>query len=711
MSRKRDHLERYIAVGVLFCAVCLVFIARLINIQIAGQDYYTEGLRTKSYTRTVKIQAQRGCIYDRNGKPLVTNTYTYDMFLDAGSIGYTNEEKNKTILNVLEVADKMGESGGFTLPDFAFDENDGERSFKQDYLTTVYGRRLIKLVKDMNFKPDEVSDDGEEKWESKTVGDIFKALRVRYGFTDKDGKDNFYSKEDEELLFRVRLDMEVHNFSTVEPYTILENVSKKLISAATEGNVRGLGVSCKAERVYNYPGLASHMLGRTGKIMAENADYYTEQGYNLDAIVGISGAEKSFEKYLHGEDGTLVIVEDEYGNTVDQYVHKEPVPGQDVYLSIDIDLQKSAEEALANNIELIVSNAQKNGGELSGEDANAGALSLVERKTGAVLALATYPTYNLVTFNEDYKELAADTENTPLLFRALDGIYTPGSTFKPGVAMAALQEGVITPYTEIYDSGVYDYYADVGFTLPCWIHAARYGYQHHGSINVSEAIQVSCNYFFCDIGRQLTISKMNAYCKSYGLGQPTGIELDEKVGRLAGPADRESGGGTWYAGDTCQAAIGQSDNMFTPLQISMYIATLLNGGERIGAHLLYEVRDYHGNVTYTAEPEILDSSPLSADNVTTIRYAMKDVTENGSAARVFANYPITIGGKTGTAQGGKSNSSDNALFTAFAPFDDPEIVATSVIEHGANGTDAGFAIRDVFSSYFGLNNNNPGNED
>lgn len=706
MSRKRDHLERYIALGALFCLVCLIFIGRLISIQIAGQDYYTEGLRTKSYTRSVKVQAQRGCIYDRNGKPLVTNTYTYDMFLDAGSIGIGNEEQNSTVLEVLCVCKNIGEEQCFALPQCAFVKENGAWSLRDEYMQTVFGKRLKKLIADMNFEPDKEDENGEALWSAEEIEEIRDALRLRYGLCDKDGKE-LYSDEEAELLFTVRLDMELHNFSTAEPYTILTDVSKVLISAATEGNVRGIGVSCKAERVYNYPGVASHILGRTGKIMAEDAEYYTEKGYNLDAIVGISGVEAAFEEYLHGEDGTLVIVEDEYGNTVDQYVGKESVPGKDVYLTIDIDMQKTAEDSLANNIALIVDNAVKGGVEYSGEDANAGALSLVQRKTGEVLALASYPTYDLVTFNEDYKTLSADTVNTPLLFRALDGIYAPGSTFKPGIAMAALQEGVITPYTEIRDTGTYDYYKDVGFELNCWIHSAKYGYQNHGSINVSKAIQVSCNYFFCDIGRQLTITKMNEYCKGYGLGQPTGIELNEKLGVLAGPEEREASGNTWYAGDTCQSAIGQSDNLFNPLQISMYISTLINGGDRMKAHILHEVKDYGGETVYAPEPEVMDSISLSADNVTTIRNAMKDVTENGSAARVFAGYPITIGGKTGTAQVSET-ASDNAIFTAFAPFDDPEIVATSIIEHGSSGTDAGFSIRDVFSFYFGLNNDDDG---
>ena len=199
---------------------------------------------------------------------------------------------------------------------------------------------------------------------------------------------------------------------------------------------------------------------------------------------------------------------------------------------------------------------------------------------------------------------------------------------------------------------------------------------------------------------------MTKYCKIYGLGQPTGIELPEKTGILAGPEYREQSGKAWYDGDTLAAAIGQSDHLFNPLQISVYTATLLNGGTRYSAHLLYEVREYDGTVVYTREPEVIDSVPLDADAVTTVKYAMKDVTENGSAARVFVNYPIVIGGKTGTAQVAKT-SSDNALFTAFAPFDDPEIVTTCVIEHGANGTDAGFAIRDLFDHYFGLNKETP----
>lgn len=699
MKRKREHLFRYIIIGAFYVLVCLIFVARLINIQIAGQDYYTEAYSDGYFYRSVPIQAQRGEIFDRNGKPLVTNTYTYSLYLDAGSLTADQGDRNLFILRLLDKAEQMGEYDGFELPEQPFVKKDGEWKFDKVFMATAYGKRFSRLLTDLGFEQDDSEKGGWDKADKK---EIRETLLERYGITDDEGKLR-YPEKDSELLFAIRLDMELSYFSTAEPYTLIKDIDVKFIAAVTEGTVRGLGISCDAKRVYNYPGYASHMLGRTGKIMAEKAEYYTDKGYKLNAIVGTSGVEEAFEDYLHGEDGTLTIVEDEYGNIVNTYVSKEPKPGQDVYLTIDIDLQIAAEHALKSNIELIVANGKADDRELSGEDANAGALSAIEKDTGAVLALATYPTYNLATFNEDYATLRED-ENSPLFFRALEGTYAPGSTFKPGVAVAALQEGIISPWTEIYTEGQYKFYDD--YQPSCWIHSERYGYGRHGSVNVTEAIQVSCNYFFFDIGRQLTISKITKYCKGYGLGEPTGIELPEKTGILAGPAHRESSGNTWYDGDTLAAAIGQSDHLFNPLQISVYVATMLNGGTRYSAHLLHEVREYDGTVVFTREPEIVDTVELDANAVSTVKYAMKDVTENGSAARVFLNYPIVIGGKTGTAQVTKT-SSDNALFTAFAPFDNPEIVTTCIIEHGANGTDAGFAIRDLFDQYFGLNKDKP----
>ncbi len=700
---KRDHLERYIVIGGFFVCVMLVFIARLVTVQIAGQDYYTETVTERTYTRLEPIQAQRGEIYDRNGNLLVGNKYTYSVYLDGGSFPRMNEDKNELILHLVDTAERFDELDGFEVPDMPFVKRDGQWKLDGDYMATTYGRRMSRLMKDLNFQTDE--DGG---WSELDVSTVRNTLLFRYGLIDAD-KNKLYETEEEELLFALRLDMELSYFSAVEPYTLFKDVDIKYIIAVTEGGYRGYNISCDAEREYLYPGYMSHLLGRVGKIYAENVEYYTALGYSLDAIVGSSGVEAAFESWLHGQDGQMAIVEDEYGNVVDKYVKTEPIPGKDVYLTLDVDMQIAAEEALKNNIEIIVNNALSKEGDLDGEDANAGAVSAVKVGTGEVLALASYPTFNLVTFNEDYEALIAD-ETSPMFNRALEGTYAPGSTFKIGVALAGLQEGIITPYTEILDEGRYQYYKEQNFTPACWIYSPRYGMQTHGYVNVHEAIQVSCNCFFYDVGRQLTITNITKYAQAFGIGEATGIEVNEKTGVLAGPAYRESKGETWYDGDTLQAAIGQSDTLVSPLQLSNYIATVLNGGTRMKAHLLYEVRDYSGEVLYRFEPETVEAVTLDPYNITVVKNAMKDVTENGSASRVFVNYPIAIGGKTGTAQVTKT-SSDNALFTAFAPFDDPEIVCSCVIEHGANGTDAGFAVRDVFSWYFGLNEEDGGDDE
>ena len=692
---KRDHLERYIAIAGFFICIMLVFIARLVTIQIAGQDYYTETVTEKNYTRVEPIQAQRGEIFDRNGKKLVGNQYTYSVYLDGGSFPKKNWDRNEILLRLKKLAEQHGEADGFASPKSPFEWDGVKHTINHEFFDTVYGKRLTNLMLGLNFKQ---NDDGS--WRGVDMNKVYESLCLRYELIDSHG--NFlYSTAETDYLFAMRLDMELRNFSAAEPYTIVKDVELRYIIAITEGGYRGYNISVDATREYLYPGYMSHLLGRVGKIYAENVEYYTSLGYSLNAIVGTSGVESAFESYLHGQDGSMAIVEDEYGNVVDKYVLKEPVAGSDVYLTIDVDLQMEAEKALENNVATIVEKAEKTDGDLDGEDANAGAFSAVKVGTGEILALASYPTYNLVTFNEDYADLIAN-ESSPLFNRALEGTYPPGSTFKISVALAGLQEGIITPQTLIRDEGEYKYYADINFKPRCWIYSPKYGFQNHGLVDVHEAIQVSCNCFFYEVGRQLTITNITKYASVFGIGEPTGIEVNEKKGVLASPAYRESKGETWFDGDTVQAAIGQSDTLVTPLQLSNYIASVLNNGTRMKAHILYQVKDFSGKLIYNFEPQAVNSVELSPENITVVKNAMKGVTENGSASRLFVNYPIAIGGKTGTAQVSET-SSDNALFTAFAPFDSPDIVCSCIIEHGANGTDAGYAVRDVFSYYFGLN--------
>ena len=695
--KKGDSYVRYIAIAAAFLAVVLIYTGRLLYLQVSGQDYYTMSSPAVSYTRTEKIQAQRGEIFDRNGVVLVKNDYKYCISLDYSTMPDENAGKNEMILDIVSTVEKSAESNKLIQPKTTLDHTVTSSgivfSYPENFSETVRGKRYFRLIDDMNLSDASIEEQAQ-------------ALMVRYGIMSyeknkKTGKKEYFCNYTYDIaarLFDIRSDMELSGFSSVQPYTIVDDASIYLISGVEEKYMRGTTVSVKAERNYLYPGYASHIIGRMGKIPGNQAEYYTAEGYPLDALVGLSGVESAFENYLHGTDGVLTVTEDEYGNVIGTEVTKEPIAGKDVYLTIDINMQMIAEQALAENILQIRSEANPSKA-LTGEDASAGALVVEDIDTGELLAMASYPTYNLATFSEDYSALSTDP-TSPFINRALNGRYAPGSTFKIGVAVAALSEETIKKDTIIDTQGVYTYYEDSNFTPRCWINLL-YG-KKHGPITVVEAIQESCNCFFYEVGRLLTIETMNEYCRHYGLGQPTGIELTESTGILAGPDYRaEHGLGQWSPGDTITAAIGQSDNLFTPVQIGNYLATILNNGTRYNAHILSEVKDYTGSSVYKQEPAVADKIRISDDILETVKEGMRGVMDNGSAASVFSGYEVSVGGKTGTAQV-YTDRSDNGVMVAFAPFDDPKIVVTSVIEQASGGTEAGYCIRDVFDFYFGI---------
>jgi len=696
--KKQDNLARLIAIGVIYLIIAAVYIVRLLYLQVSGQDYYTMSTPTAEYTRTVKIQAQRGEIYDRNGVPLVTNQYTYDLCLDYASKPDSSAEINELLLDIREIAGNSGERDKLVTPKSSLVITGTGAglmfSYPENFENTTRGKRYKKLLGELNV--DEEATPQEEA----------EALMYYFGIRSREAVDDgyeYYYNYTYSLaaeLFLIRLDMELSGFSAVQPYVLAEDISLAFITGAEEKIPRGITINVSASRVYNYPGYLSHVLGTIGKILGEKVEYYTEKGYSYDAIVGREGVEAAFEDYLRGQDGVLTITEDAYGNILSTEVTTEPVAGNDVYLTIDIEMQMVAEKALAENIFKIREEAIRSGKQYSGEDASKGAMTVLDCSTSEVLATASYPTYNLATYGEDFNYLL-DDENSPLLNRALNGTYAPGSTFKVGVALAALSEETIEKDTIIETEGIYRYYEASNFTPRCWLYLMTDGKQWHGPISVVEAIQESCNCFFYEVGRQLTIEKMNEYCRLYGLGEPTGIELPESVGILAGPDYRNDNGlDKWSPGDTVQAAIGQSDNQFTPLQISSYIATILNGGERYNCHILSEVKKFGGGETvYKKSPEVISSFDLDPEILATVKEGMKGVMDNGSAASVFSGYEISVGGKTGTAQVSEKKS-DNGIMTAFAPFENPEIVVTCVIEQGSGGTDVGYSIRDVFDYYF-----------
>lgn len=673
------------ALGILFALVLLFYLVVLVNLQITGLDYYGI-ISEETSTRYVTIAAKRGEIYDRNGKALVINTQNHNISLEYGAMPKGKADFNEVILTTLDAIEKGGGGENLTTPLFPFDGSYPSYTKNTEFFESPSNKKKFDaLIKRLEFDS-EPSDE-----------ELINFLRVRYGLASYSKKTGVYtenySHSDADILMRIRFDMEYMQFSRVEPYTLATDISIETLTYVEELSINQVMITEEDARTYVYDGYASHILGHIGKIQAEDAEYYAEKGYSGDAYVGITGIEKVYEEYLHGSDGTLQIIEDAYGNVISETVVKEPVSGNDLYLTIDIDLQITAEDALCDNITYIHGRAALEKDEFDGEDANSGAVVAADPSTGEILAIASYPTFKLSDYTENYNEYASD-ELKPLLNRALMGTYAPGSTFKPGVAAAALQEGVISVNSIIVDRGAYDF----GDYHPrCWIYL-RQG-RTHGSQNVVQAIQNSCNYFFYEVGNRLGINKMNEYSRKLGLGEPTGIELAENNGILAGPDYSESVGNIWNPGNTLQAAIGQSDNMFSPVQLCMYTSTLINGGTRYRAHLLREVKKYpSGEVIKEVAPEILDVIEFKAGILPTIKSAMKDVVESGSAARIFRKYDISVGGKTGTAQvGGKR--SDNALFIGFAPYDNPKIAVSVVIEQGANGTDAAYTAKALYDTY------------
>ena len=429
MNKKRGFLLRYIFLAAFFVVVSLIYTGRLIRYQISGRDTYIKENTVRNKYRYETIHAQRGEIYDRNGVPLVVNAYTYDIRLDGGSMPSAQRDKNATILSVLADAETAGEIDTFSNPDspFIFFTMPDGASLHFEYAAEYFENtsrknKFYRLVSQLGCS------------EESTAEETGAILMIRYGITQKDEDGDYvlaYDTDTAKLLLTLRLDMELSDFSAYTPYTLLRDVSLSLLTRVKESGVRGITPYTSATRAYTYPGYASHILGRLGKIQKGYVEGCTELGYPLDAIVGIGGAEEAFESYLHGEDGVLTIVEDGEGNIINQYVSKEPKAGSNVYLTIDIELQIAAEDALKNNIQYIVDKAVASGKPLSGEDAKTGALTALDSRTGEVLAMASYPTYNLATYSQDVGMLNND-ETAPLFNRALSGLYAPGSTFKIG---------------------------------------------------------------------------------------------------------------------------------------------------------------------------------------------------------------------------------------------------------------------------------------
>lgn len=661
---------RYIVCGALVAVIFLVYIGRLGQWQLLeGETYAEEAVVSSSF---IKLTGARGEILDRNGEVLAGNRPVYNIVYSR--LSEDAQARNETILSVVKLLESVDVAWIDRLPivigaggEYAFD------SARQSEIETMKSADMLDLPADAD------------------AAVCMAALVERYEI------DNTTDKADVRRIASVRYNMERSAFSRTNPYVIAEDVAIETVEIVSEraSDMPGVETQVGQTRYYGDDGaLAPHVVGTLGAISEEQyaeaeaaGNTYSASnvsGYSYTDTVGQSGIESVFESTLRGQNGKETIETDSTGAVVSTTVTDPPQAGDSVWLTIDSDLQRAANETLAEKIS-------------SGlrEDCVAGAAVALDVNSGAVLACASYPTFDLNRYVSDDEYLTAlyADETQPLFNRGLNGIFTPGSCFKPLVALAALEEGVITDTdTPVDCDGAYHYYAP-DYEPRCL--------GVHGEVDMYGAISHSCNSYFFDVGRMLTIRKMSTYAELFALGEATGCELPESVGIMSDPVEytERHNGAAWYDGLTIQAAIGQCDNMFTPIELATYCSMIANGGTRYRTHFLEKVTDYDRVITReTAEPEVVLQAEIAQENFEIVREGMRQVCTEGTAATTFADFGVAVAGKTGTAE--NADHSDNMTFIGFAPYDDPEIAVSVVIEYGGSGDAAEEVARAIFEAYF-----------
>ena len=684
MEKKQFH-RRGLGMLLLLAVILFGLGSSLYDAQmIHGAEYLARSQNSIAETQTV--EAARGDILDRYGRVLVSNRVTYQVALNTDAM---EKNRNDILLALIRIARDAGVEWEDTLPitaqppfryttdtPFQYPTTDEEGS------PTTSLTRLGRLAVKMKWIDDPTAD-GAQGAPLPTAEELLEKMRESFQLELEGADMRAVAGVLYELYYRSMV-------NSWPPYVFAEGVDIDFISKVKEQGLSGVEIEAATVRTYNTE-YAAHLLGRVGAI--ENWDAYKDldldgdgtPDYEMDDTVGKEGAELAFESYLRGTAGVREVERNTSGKVVSEKWTTAPQPGDNVVLTIDIDLQKQVEDILSQAIP-----------QLASEDTEGAACVVMDVNRAEVLASASYPSYHLATYSADLAENSADPLK-PFLNRAFQGVYAPGSTFKMVTAVAGLESGIIEPDTEIMDTGIYTYYQDDG--PQCWYW--RQYRRKHGLVNVSEALEVSCNVFFFDVGRRVGIQGLQEFAAKFGLGEPTGIELYEETGVMAGPEYTQSMGQTWYEGSTLSVAIGQESSQFTPLQLANYIATLVNGGTRYSAHLLKEVKSSDfSQVLYTYEPEVLDSIDIQPENLDAVKAGMLALTTGkGSLARYFQDLPVQVGAKTGSAQVNAETES-NAVFVCFAPYDDPQIAISLVVEKGGSGSTLASIAADILRYYF-----------
>ncbi len=687
--------KRVISIFLFFGVFFLGFCALLFYIQIANAEEYSADPALSSYD--VTVSAPRGEIMDSSGNALVYNELINTVTFNYIEFPRDDESINKIISSLISILEEKNEKWLDTLP-LVFDE-EGKITYKEK------SEAAVKYLKSSAVCA--VNDYA-------TAEDCLQVLIEMYSLEG-------YSRTEARNIASVRYNMHKLYFSTSLPYTFAEGVSVETLGYIKENRILFPGVDADASSQRKYSGdgtAAAHILGVVGAISSE--EYSAAKAaldeklsdpslsdeekaelektrYQLNDYIGKNGIESFAEQYLRGLAGTKTLSLTSGKQVLESY-SLVPKAGNTVFLTIDRNLQEIADKSLKNQI-MAVTDSEA----LAKGLTPAGAVIVQDVKTGAVLASSSYPNYSLSTYYEDYDALAADP-GKPLWNRAVQSTYSPGSTMKPVIAIAALEEGLITADSRVYCTGQYEYIDQV---FACFNKTA------HGHINVEQALQHSCNIFFFEMARQLGIEKMNTYSSLFGLGSKTGIEISESAGILAGIAYRDSLGLGWKAGETLLAAIGQSDNSFSPLQLNNYCASIANGGTRYVPYLIDRiVSSDFGETTYSHQPEIAVETNISKDTLDTVKRGMYLVANEGSCAPYLGSLQYKVACKTGTAEktlvvDGNIVEGTDGFLIAFGPYETPEIAITVVIENAGSGSSTAQVAADIFEYYFSTMDTSP----
>ena len=667
------------ALLLLFCFILGFFGFKLYDMQIISTGGSTNNVTTFE-TRT-RVKAARGNILDSKGNVLVTNRASYDLVINHYVLT-SSARPNETLLELVELCRRQNIEYDDHLP---LTKQAPFEYTLSDYNSTWQGYFQTFLASRDNLDSDITAELLMQK--------LRKSYMIPEGWSDENAR----------AVLGLRYELSLRTcVGSLSNYVFLSDVNTDILAAVLELNVPGMSVEASTVRQYSTK-YAAHILGYIGAMSSKQWEYYKKiEGYSMDALVGQDGLEKAFEEYLHGTDGTRVDVVTKDGTLVKSYYVEEPKAGQNVQISIDLNLQAAAEDALAITMENLRDPSVNLEGD--GLDAAGAAVVALDIKTGQVLVCGSYPTYDLSKLFSNYDDLMK-AEYQPLFNRALQAEYPPGSTYKMSMTIAGIENHAIYSSEKIYDAGKFLKYD--GFSASC-LYWTDYG-MSHGTIDCTDALKYSCNYFFYELADRLTIEAIDATAKSLGLGESTGVELYERLGHRANPETKASlhtgDEARWYTGDRILTGIGQSENRFTPMQLCSYLSTIVNKGTRYQATFLNRVvsADYK-QVVFENTSKVMSQTQISDTAIKAVMTGMEKVANEsgGTARKIFGDYPIKVAAKTGTAQTGDNTHSDNGAFICYAPADDPQIAVVVYGERAGHGRSMGDVAKAVLDAYFGV---------